>query len=101
MTRFVFRARTVTGALLAIVVCPPATAFAQEARGAGVHVIVNATDRSLSDQIREAARRGIPYFVAYGETEATSGTVRMKNLESGFEQEITIDTIADAIRSGS
>lgn len=76
-----------------------AQAFASQLRADGVRVMVNITDRSLSDQIREAAKRGIPYFVAFGESEASSGTVRVKNLESGFEEEKAVADVATAIRA--
>ena len=62
---------------------------------------MNVSDKGLGDQIREASRRSIPYFVAYGETEAASGTVRVKNLESGFEQEVQISGVVEAIRSSA
>ncbi len=78
-----------------------AHAFASTLRTEGLRVLVNVTDKGLGDQIREAARRSIPYFVAYGETEAASGTVRVKNLESGFEQEVQISGVVEAIRSGA
>ena len=67
----------------------------------GLRVLVNVTDKGLGDQIREAARRGIPYFMAFGESEAASGALRVKNLESGFEQELSVDAVAGAIRSGA
>ncbi|HYF29423.1 MAG TPA: histidine--tRNA ligase [Candidatus Paceibacterota bacterium] len=78
-----------------------AQGFAEIVRTAGVRAMVNITDRSLSDQIREAAKRGIRYFAAYGAGEEESGTVRLKNLESGFEEERPIADVAAAIRSGS
>lgn len=78
----------------------PAQKFATAVRADGARVMVNITDRSLGDQIREAARRGIPYFVAFGESEAQAAVVRVKNLESGFEQELPVAEVARAIRSG-
>ncbi|MES2995051.1 MAG: histidine--tRNA ligase [Patescibacteria group bacterium] len=78
-----------------------AQGLADTVRADGVRVITNMTDKSLGDQIREAAKRGIPYFIAYGESEAASGTVRLKNLESGFEQELAPAAVAEAIRSNS
>lgn len=78
-----------------------AQAFAATVREGDTRVMVNITDRALGDQIREAAKRGIPYFVAFGESEAASGVVRLKNLESGFEQELAPTDVPQAIRSGS
>lgn len=78
----------------------PAQKFAEAVRADGGRVMVNITDRALGDQIREAAKRGIPYFVAFGESEAGAQIVRVRNLESGFEQELPVSEIASALRSG-
>lgn len=55
----------------------------------GISVLVNVTEKTLGDQIREASRRGIPYFIAYGANEAASGMVRLKALEETSEKEIS------------
>ncbi|HET9641409.1 MAG TPA: histidine--tRNA ligase, partial [Candidatus Paceibacterota bacterium] len=57
---------------------PAAESFADMLRGKGCRVFVNLTERSLGDQIKDAVKRGIPYFVAYGSDEASTQTVRMK-----------------------
>lgn len=63
--------------------------FAYELRQAEVSVIVNSSgNKHLGDQIRDASRRGIPYFLAYGEQEAASGTVKLKTLETSAEEEL-------------
>jgi histidyl-tRNA synthetase len=92
---------------------PVAQDFAQKLRAQGVRVIVHmnakvdskgsgaeggSKGKSLGDQIRDASRRGIPYFIAFGEEEASSGTVRIKELESGNETHAKIDEIAEKIR---
>jgi histidyl-tRNA synthetase len=74
-----------------------AQGFAQTMRAAGVRTIVNSTGKTLGDQIRDASRRGIPYFIAFGEQEASSGTVRIKALESGEETELSKDAVANFI----
>ena len=65
-----------------------AQTFAMILRNQGMRVIVNGNGKTLGDQIRDASRRGIPYFIAYGEQEAASGMVRLKTLETSEEQEI-------------
>lgn len=55
----------------------------------GLSVLVNVSDKSLGDQIKEADRRGIPYFIAYGAQEAETGMVKLKVLASGEQHEMT------------
>lgn len=78
-----------------------AQSFAQELRIAGVRTIVNSGTKSLGDQIRDASRRGIPYFIAFGEQEASSGTVRIKTLASSEEKEISKDKVVAFIKKTS
>ncbi|MDR3546745.1 MAG: histidine--tRNA ligase [Candidatus Pacebacteria bacterium] len=68
---------------------PAAQLFADELRANGTRVLVNVSDKGLGDQIRDATRRGIPYFIAFGDQEASSGIVRVKTLESGEEIELS------------
>ena len=74
-----------------------AQGFAYELRKKGVRLIVNMNGKTLGDQIRDASRRGIPYFIAFGAQEAASGTVRLKTLDSSTEDEITIEEVASKI----
>jgi histidyl-tRNA synthetase len=78
-----------------------AQTFAQSLRMSGVRVIVHTPEenknKSLGDQIRDASRRGIPYFLAYGEQELTSGTVRLKTLASSEEDEVSAEDVAARI----
>ena len=71
-----------------------ARAFADTLRAAGVRVFLNLTDRSIGDQVREAAKRGIPYFTTYGPDEAKSGALRVKHLESGTEESLDEQDVA-------
>lgn len=77
-----------------------ARAYADQLRAGGIRVFMNLTTRSLGDQIREAAKRGIPYFTTYGTDEAKSGALRLKHLESGSEESIDQeDVLAFILRS--
>lgn len=76
----------------------PAQLFARGLRTAGVRTFVNLRDRSIGDQIKEADKRGIPYFLAYGEQERASGTVKVKHLSTGEEHVITNDSVAALVR---
>ncbi len=73
--------------------------FADELRAKGVRIIVNAKDRSLGDQIKEANKRAIPYFVAFGESEKLGSMVRIKILNESHEEEISKDGVAEFIKS--
>ncbi len=73
---------------------PAAQEFAQELRKSGARVFVHIGSKGLGDQIKDADRRGIPLFMAYGADEATSGEVRVKNLASGKEEALTKDAVA-------
>ncbi|MBA3789308.1 histidine--tRNA ligase [Patescibacteria group bacterium] len=72
--------------------------YAEELRTEGLRVLVNATSKTLSDQIREASRRGIPSFLAFGEEEAASGTVRLKNLAASTEKELPKADVPAALK---
>ncbi|HEV7121569.1 MAG TPA: histidine--tRNA ligase [Candidatus Paceibacterota bacterium] len=65
-----------------------ARAFAETLRTVGIRVFMNLTQRTLSDQIREAAKRGIPYFATYGPDEVKSGNLRLKRLDTGAEESL-------------
>ena len=72
---------------------PGAQAFAETLRAKGSRVFVNLTDRSLGDQIKDAVKRGIPYFMAYGADEAKSGTARLKTLATGEETGLPLSDV--------
>jgi histidyl-tRNA synthetase len=74
-----------------------AQTFAQVLREKDVRVIVNTTTKTLGDQIRDASRRGIPYFIAYGEQEAASGTVRLKTLALSSEEEMPASEVPNCV----
>ncbi|MEK7099609.1 MAG: histidine--tRNA ligase [Patescibacteria group bacterium] len=76
-----------------------AHAFAQSLRDQGVRTMVNVTSRALGDQVKEAVKRGIPYFIAYGATEAASGHVKLKTLALSKEEELPADEVTRHILS--
>jgi histidyl-tRNA synthetase len=67
---------------------PLAQEFASTLREHGVSVIVHVSGKSLGDQIKDAHKRGIPYFIAYGKQEYDSGMVRLKSLQLNEEKEL-------------
>lgn len=66
-----------------------ANAVAEELRKDGVKVFVHISGKSLGDQVKDADRRGIPFFAAVGADEVTSGKLRLKKLSSGEETIVT------------
>lgn len=71
--------------------------FADSLRESGVNVLVHVSGKNLGDQIKEAVRRGIPYFLAYGEEEARTGTVRLKTLATGEEVVLEANSVGAKI----
>jgi histidyl-tRNA synthetase len=72
--------------------------FAHTLRERGIRTIINSnTNKNLGDQIKEAVRRSIPYFIAFGEQEEAADTVRVKLLETGDEREVAKNDVANHI----
>ena len=80
---------------------PAAQAFADTLRKEGGRVFVNLTDKSLGDQIKDAVKRGIPLFIAYGKDEVANQTVRMKILATGEEAGLPVSELPVRLRTGS
>lgn len=74
-----------------------AQAFAAELRAKGIRVFVNLTEKKIGDQIKDAARRFIPYFLAYGKDEAKSKKARVKQLASGTEKKVSLKDVAKLV----
>ncbi len=75
--------------------------FAKELREKGGRVFVNLTEKSLGDQIKDAVKRSIPLFLAYGSEEKKSDTVRMKILATGEESALAKTELPARMRAGS
>ena len=80
---------------------PAAQEFADTIRKQGGRVFVNLTDRSLGDQVRDALKRGIPLFIAYGPQEVANNMLRMKILSTGEEVGLPINELPARLLSGS
>lgn len=78
---------------------PAAQACAACLRMEGARVFVNLTERALGDQIRDAVKRDIPFFAAYGADEAANGIVRLKTLATGEETVIPVSDIPRHLQS--
>ncbi|MBU2220438.1 histidine--tRNA ligase [Patescibacteria group bacterium] len=77
---------------------PAAQAYAATLREkTQFRTFVNLTEKSLGDQIKDAVKRKIPYFLAYGSEEAATKAVRLKELLTGTEVEISQDIVMQHI----
>lgn len=74
-----------------------AALYAKTLREEGLRVFVNLTEKALGDQVREAVKRGIPFFLPYGATEEESGRVKLKALQTGVESEIPATDVAEYV----
>jgi histidyl-tRNA synthetase len=80
---------------------PAAQAFADTLRKEGCRVFVNLSGKALGDQIKDAVKRGIPLFIAYGADEVNTQTARMKILATGEEQGLPVSELPARLRAGS
>lgn len=80
---------------------PGAQAFADTLRKEGGRIFVNLTERSLGDQIKDAVKRGIPLFMAYGAEEIGNQQARMKILSTGEEIAMALADLPAHLKSGS
>ncbi len=78
---------------------PSAQKFADTLRKDGCRVFVNLTSRALGDQIKDAVKRGILFFVAYGADEIKNQTVRLKTLATGEEIVLSVSELAARLRA--
>jgi len=80
---------------------PAAQSFTATLRAKGCRVFVNISDKSLGDQIKDAVKRGIPLFAAYGADEVARQTVRLKILATGEEQGLPVADVPARLRAGA
>jgi len=72
--------------------------FAETLRREGdISVIVHMSEKSLGDQVKDAVKRGVPYFIAYGKQEYDTGMVRLKNLNESSEKECSTAEVLDIL----
>lgn len=79
---------------------PSAQAFADTLREQNCRVFVNLSSRNLGDQIKDAVKRDIPLFIAYGADEVANNTVRMKILKTGEEVGLPVTELPARLRNG-
>jgi histidyl-tRNA synthetase len=73
---------------------PAAQVFARDLRTRGIRAFVNLTAKSLGDQVKDANRRSIPHFIAYGAEEQASGALKVKTLANSSVTELEVTELA-------
>ncbi len=71
--------------------------LAEELRGAGISTIYDVERKNLKGQMKAAGRRGRRFAVVLGEDELARGTVQLKDLSSGEQQELLRAELAPAV----
>lgn len=64
-------------------------------RGAGIATVIYPREAKMKKQLQFAQKAGIPFVVVIGEDEKSRGTIQLRDMEKGSQQEITIE---EAIR---
>ena len=74
-------------------------ALANELRSQGLRVDLYPEADKLAKQFKYAASRGIPFVAIIGEDERLKGEVAIKNMNSGEQQRVKRNAVADTLRS--
>ncbi len=71
-------------------------------RNAGINTeIYMDTDAKLEKQLKYADRKGIPYVIIQGPEEVTKKVMKLKNMQTKEQEELTIDAIVDKLTKAS
>ncbi len=77
---------------------PFAQEMAQKIRTHNINVAVDYSGKKVGDQIKHADKDKIPFIMIIGEDEVKNGTLKVKELSTGKETEVTKDTIANILK---
>lgn len=72
---------------------------ATQLRAAGISVEVYPEPGKLKKQFEYAAKRAAPFVAIAGEAEMTSGTLQLKDQSSGEQRALTVEEVADFLRT--
>jgi len=67
-------------------------------RESGISCDIFWSDKSGKAKFKYASRTGADFALAIGETEETNNTVTVKNLATGEQQEVALDSVADYLK---
>lgn len=71
-----------------------------ELRSKGVNIAVDSSGRKLDAQIKSAVKSKARWAVFIGEEELSSGQFKLRDLEKGQEQSLSLDQVAETIKAG-
>jgi histidyl-tRNA synthetase len=72
--------------------------LARQLRQEGVATEIYPEGRRLQKQLEYANRRGIPYVAIIGESELSGGTVALKNMQTGDQQNLGYEELLRVFR---
>lgn len=76
-----------------------AAAIATELRREGMQAQFDTVGRGLKAQMKYANKIGALYTLVLGDTELETGNIKLKNMNSGDEREMTLSDFADSFQS--
>ena len=76
---------------------PYALELAQTLRAKNIRIVIDLSNKKISDQIKNADKRSIPRIICVGEEEVKTGKLRIKNMATGEEVVCTEDTISNVL----
>lgn len=76
-----------------------ASSLVEKLRQGNLNVDFDSTDRKPEQKIKAASKKQITYMLFVGSKELESGTFSVKNIETGDEKQLDIDSIADFIKT--
>jgi len=68
----------------------PAVEITTKARISGISTEIYLNDGKIAKKITYADKLGIPYIVVVGENEMKSGVLKLKNMSTGVQEEMTV-----------
>ena len=68
--------------------------LANSLREKGIKVNIEMTGRKLKKVLESASKNNIPYVIVLGENEVSTGTIEIKDMESGTKEEFNIKDIS-------
>ena len=71
----------------------------RELRNMGVKAEMDTLARNIKGQFKYADRLGAQYTIVIGDNELESGTVQLKNMETGDLTDMSLDSLADEFSS--
>lgn len=72
--------------------------LARNIRDKGINVSVDLSSKKISDQLKIAHKKKIPYVICIGEDEVKTSLYPLKDMESGEEKKVRVEEIVNLIR---